>query len=29
MKIVGPLISRTMETEVAKLSKLKAVLEAG
>ncbi|MGM9472548.1 SRPBCC family protein [Pseudarthrobacter sp. YS3] len=28
MKIVGPLISRTMETEVAQLAKLKAVLEA-
>jgi uncharacterized membrane protein len=28
MKIVGPLISRTMETEVAQLSRLKAVLEA-
>lgn len=28
MKIVGPLISRTMEAEVAQLAKLKAVLEA-
>jgi len=28
MKLVGPVIARTMEAEVAQLAKLKTVLEA-